>query len=101
MKETRILKLPIIGKVQHGEQIINDNGKKQIKEYGYFIAKIKENNMQHYLDKFNETIKGKQSIDIQFLNDNPLSVRYERNNQGGKACYCMANEATGKQKVNK
>lgn len=99
MKETRNFKLPIIGRVQHGEQIFNDNGKKQVKEYKYFIAKVKEPNMQHYLEKFNKLIKGKKSIDIQFLDDNPLTVRYERNNQGGRACYCMENEETGKQKV--
>lgn len=99
MKETRNFKLPIIGRVQHGEQIFNDNGKKQVKEYKYFIAKVKEPNMQHYLEKFNKLIKGKKSIDIKFLDDNPLTVRYERNNQGGRACYCMENEETGKQKV--
>jgi hypothetical protein len=99
MKETRNFKLPIIGRVQHGEQIVNDNGKKQVKEYKYFIAKVKEPNMQHYLEKFNKLIKGKKNIDIQFLDDNPLTVRYERNNQGGRACYCMENEETGKQKV--
>lgn len=99
MKETRNFKLPIIGRVQHGEQIVNDNGKKQVKEYKYFIAKVKEPNMQHYLEEFNKLIKGKKSIDIQFLDDNPLTVRYERNNQGGRACYCMENEETGKQKV--
>ena len=39
MKETRNFTLPVIGKVQHGEQIIQ-NGKKRVKEHGYFIAKI-------------------------------------------------------------
>lgn len=99
MKETRNFKLPVIGRVQHGEQIFNDNGKKQVKEYGYFIAKTKQDNMKHYIEKFDKIIRGKQSIDIQFLDDNPLSVRNERNNQGGRACYCMENETIGRQKV--
>lgn len=55
--------------------------------------------MQQYLDKFNKLIRGAKSIDIQFLNDNPLSIRNERNNQGGMACYCLENETIGKQKV--
>lgn len=42
---------------------------------------------------------GKQYIEIEFCNDNPLSKRFERNNQGGKACYCMEGNTTGKQKT--
>lgn len=42
---------------------------------------------------------GKKYIEIEFCNDNPLSKRFERNNQGGKACYCMEGNTTGKQKT--
>lgn len=98
MKENRNLTLPIIGRVQHGEKITN-NGKTRVIEYGHFIAKIQEANMQPYLDKFNELIKGSKTIDIQFLDDEPLSIKRVRYNQGGAACYCKDNEITGKQKV--
>lgn len=55
--------------------------------------------MKHYIEKFDKLIKGKQSIDIKFLDDDPLTVLYERNNQSGKICYCMEDETMGKQKV--
>ena len=97
MKETRNFTLPVIGKVQHGEQIIQ-NGKKRVKEHGYFIAKIQDDSMQIFLNKFNELIKGSKSIDIKFLGDNPFSIKRERYNTGGKVCYCKDNETTGKQK---
>ncbi len=42
---------------------------------------------------------GKQYIEIEFCNENPLSKRFERNNQGGKVCYCMEGTTTGKQKT--
>lgn len=93
------VKRPIIGKVQHGEKLIGDDGKSKTVDYGYFIAKIQENNMQPYLDKFNRLIKGSKSIDIQFLDDNPLSIRQERANQSGRVCYCMEGQNKGKQKV--
>ena len=93
------VKRPIIGKVQHGEKLISDDGKSKTVDYGYFIAKIQENNMQPYLDKFNRLIKGSKSIDIQFLDDNPLSIRQERANQSGRVCYCMEGQNKGKQKI--
>lgn len=92
-------KLPVIGKVQHGEKIITNNGKQKTVDYGYFIAKIQESNMQYYLDKFDKIIKGSKSIDIQFLDENPLSIRNERANQSGRVCYCMEGQSVGKQKV--
>ena len=55
--------------------------------------------MQGFLNKFNEQYMGKQYIEIEFCNENPLSKRFERNNQGGKACYCMEGTTTGKQKT--
>ncbi|MCI9245655.1 MAG: hypothetical protein HFJ30_00665 [Clostridia bacterium] len=93
------VKMPVIGKVQHGEKLITDDGKQRTVDYGYFIAKIQEANMQQYLDKFNTLIKGSKSIDIQFLDDNPLSVRQERANQSGTVCYCMEGQSKGKQKI--
>lgn len=55
--------------------------------------------MQQYLDKFNALIKGSKSIDIQFLDDTPLSIRQERANQSGTVCYCMEGQSKGKQKI--
>ena len=55
--------------------------------------------MQPYLDKFNESLKGKQNIDIELFNDEPLSMKYVRHNQGGKACYRMLNSNVAHQKT--
>lgn len=99
MEENKNFRLPLIGIVQHGEQILN-NGKKTIKEYGYFIAKSRDDNMKPYLDKFDALIKGSQKINIQFIDDNPLSIKQERSTQSGSLCYCMEGETMGKQKIN-
>lgn len=97
MEKTKYTTLPIIGQVQHGEKIETD-GKVKVKQYDYFIAKIRDNNMKGYLEKFNSYIRGSNSIDIQFLDDNPLSIRMERNNQKGCVCYCLENSNLAKQK---
>ena len=94
----KLKKLPVIGRVQHGEQLLI-NGKKRVKEYGHFIAKIKEENMKPYLEKFNKIFKEAKNIDIKLVGDNPLSIRQERYNQGGAVCYCLENQTTGRQKV--
>lgn len=78
-----------------GEQIWL-NGKKRVKAYGYFIAKIQESNMQQYLDKFDELIKGKSSLDIRLLKENTFSIRRVRYNQSGAVCYSMDGEDIGK-----
>lgn len=81
-----------------------ENNKIQIKEkrllnYGYFIAKIKNDNMQYILNRFNEKYPKKNLIHIRFFDENPLTVRQIRYNQGGAVCYCMENSEQGKQKV--
>lgn len=102
MEQTKYVKLPIVGRVQHGENVNN-----RVRELGYFITKIQDKNMQSYLEKFNKLFKGKKSIDVSFFNDEPLSIRYSRSNQSGEVCYCMidtdqANQKTknGWQKIN-
>ncbi len=90
MEQTRYVNLPVIGRVQHGEKIINNNGGTKLLEYGHFIAKIQDEFMQKFLERFNELYKGKRSLDIELL-DEPFSMKYERNNQSGKVCYCMIN----------
>ncbi len=55
--------------------------------------------MQEYLEKFNKQYKGQKSIDIEIFNEEPLSIKYARFNQGGAACYCMENSNNAKQKT--
>lgn len=55
--------------------------------------------MQAYLRKFNEQYKGKQSIEIEFFNENPLTTKYARYNQIGEVCYCMADSNEANQKT--
>ena len=97
MQENRKIIFPVIGKVQHGEQLVQ-NGKKRVKEYGYFIAKTQNAHMQAYLNKFDELIKGAKNIDITFVDNNPLTIKRERYTTVGKACYCKDNETIGMQK---
>ena len=52
MKQTKLVNLPIIARVQHGEKIKN-----KVTEYGYFIAKSDDEYMKSYLDKFNRENK--------------------------------------------
>lgn len=95
MKQTKFVNLPVIGRIQHGERIDN-----KVIERGHFLAKIEDRYMQAYLEKFNEQYKGKQSIEIEFFNDEPLTTKYARYNQSGEVCYCMtdSNEASQKTK---
>ena len=91
MEQTRLVNLPIIGRVQHGEKINN-----KVKEYGYFIVKTQDTYMQSYVEKFDKLFKGKQSIDIEFFDEDPLSKKYIRYNQSGEVCRCPegSNQAT-------
>lgn len=99
MEKTRNTNLPIIGMVQHGIQIQNPNGTKRGKELGHFIAKIQDNYMQKFLQKFKELYEGKKYIEIEFVNDNPLTKKFVRYNQGGEMCYCLEGNSTGSQKT--
>lgn len=55
--------------------------------------------MQTYLQKFNKLYKGKQSVDIEFFNEDPLTMKYARYNQSGEVCYCMADSNQANQKT--
>lgn len=55
--------------------------------------------MQSYLQKFDKMYKGKQSIDIELFNEEPLTLKYARYNQSGEVCSCMADSNTAKQKT--
>lgn len=98
MEQVKKMNLAIAGKVLHGEQQIS-NQKRRVIELGYFIAKIKNDNMQFLLNRFNETYNKQTKINIRFFDEEPLSVRRIRYNQGGAVCYCMENQEQGKQKV--
>ena len=63
MEQTRYVNLPVIGMVQHGEQVPTANGGKRAKELGHFIAKIQDNYMQKFLQKFKELYEGKKYIE--------------------------------------
>lgn len=90
MEQLRNINLPIAGRIQHGEQQILNN-KQRVVELGYFIAKIKNENLRFLANRFNEQYFKKQSIEIQFFNDMPLTIRRVRYNQSGAVCYCQGN----------
>ena len=94
MEQTKFVNLPIIGRIQHGERTNN-----RVVELGHFIAKIDDNYMKAYSQKFNEQYKGKQSIEIEFFNEEPLTIKYARYNQSGEVCYCMADSNEANQKT--
>ena len=58
MEQVARMNLPIVGRVQHGEKQIVDN-KTKVKELGYFIAKIRNDNMNFLLNKFNGKVNTK------------------------------------------
>lgn len=99
MEQTNIINLPVIGMVQHGKQVPTANGGTRAKELGYFIAKIQDNYMINFLQKFDEQYKGKQYIEIEFPTNNPLSKKFVRYNQGGDVCHCIEGNNTGSQKT--
>ena len=94
MEQTRLVNLPVIGRIQHGERTNN-----RVTELGYFIAKIDDRYMQTYLQKFNEQYKGKQSVEIELFNEEPLTTKFARYNQSGEVCYCMADSNQANQKT--
>ena len=98
MEQVTRTNLPIVGRIQHGEQQVV-NQRKRVTELGYFIAKTKNNNMNFLLNRFNEKYPKKTFLNVQFFDEDPLTVRKARYNQGGIVCYCMSGTSKGKQKV--
>lgn len=97
MEQVRSMNLPIVGRIQHGEQKIS-NERKKVVELGYFIAKIKNDNMQFLLNRFNEKYKQEKKLTIRFFDEEPFSVRRIRYNQAGAVCYCLSGQEQGKHK---
>lgn len=89
----------MFGRVQHGEQILTPNGTTRAKELGHFIAKIQDDYMKDFLQKFDSLYKGKKYIEIEFFNDNPLTKKFVRYNQSGDVCHCLEGQTTGSQKT--
>ena len=86
MEGTNIYTLPMIGKVLRGSK----DGKK-LNEFNYFVAKTKVEQMQSYINKFDELYKGKNTIEIQFVDDRPFTVKNARYNQSGLVCSSYKN----------
>ena len=81
MEQVTKTNLPIVGRIQHGmQQIVNQ--RKRVTELGYFIATTKNNNMNFMLNRFNEKYPKQTSLNIQFFDEEPLSIRKARYNQG-------------------
>lgn len=98
MEQIKSVNLPLAGRIQHGEK--QTNGKKQkVIDYGYFIAKVKDNTLSFLKNRFNEKYPQSQMLHIRFFTENPLSIRNARYNQSGLVCYCGYNQNDGKQKV--
>ena len=55
--------------------------------------------MQKFLQKFKELYEGKKYIEIEFVNDNPLTKKFVRYNQCGDVCYCLEGNNIGSQKT--
>lgn len=98
MEQVRKMKLPIAGRIQHGEQLY-ENGKKRVLEYGYFISKVKNSNLIFLENRFNEKYPKVKEITIRIVSENPFFTRMARYNQGGCVCYHKIEENKGKQKV--
>lgn len=95
MEKVKKGNLPLVGRIQHGEQDKN----KRVKELGYFIPKINNNIMDYLGNRFMEQYPRKNKIKVRFFDENPLSIRNVRYNQGGTVCYCMENNAQARRKI--
>lgn len=98
MEQVTRTNLPIVGRIQHGEQQFIKQ-RKRVTELGYFIAKTKNSNMNFLLNRFDEKYPKQTFLNVTFFNEDPLTIRRIRYNQGGAVCYCMSGTIKGKQKV--
>ena len=98
MEQIKSVNLPLAGRIQHGEKQMN--GKKQkVIDYGYFIAKVKDDTLSFLKSRFNEKYNQSKMIHIRFFTETPLMIRNARYNQSGLVCYCGYNQSEGKQKI--
>ena len=101
MNQVTKMNLPIVGRIQHGEQQTLKDGKTKVVELKHFIAKIRDIKMQYILNRFDEKFRGMDSIPIRFFDEEPLSVKRVRYNTAGAVCYCLENQVYGKQRISK
>ena len=94
MEQVTRTNLPIVGRIQHGEQQFI-NQRKRVTELGYFIAKTKNSNMNFLLNRFDEKYPKQTFLNVTFFNEDPLTIRRIRYNQGG----AVSGTTKGKQKV--
>lgn len=98
MEQIKRGNLPLVGRIQHGEQL-NEGKGTRVKELGYFITKINNEYMKYLENRFNEKYPQEKKLKIRFFDENPLSIRDIRYNQGGTACYCMEGQENAKRKI--
>jgi len=99
MEETRLVNLPIIGMVQRGRTESTLKGTKRVIELDHFVAKVTDKHMIEFLKKFNDIYENKSSIDIEIFDEEPLTTKYTRYNQGGTVCSCPTTSNIAYQKT--
>lgn len=99
MEQTRLVNLPVIGMVQRGKIEKTPKGTKKVIELNHFVAKVTDEHMEEFLERFNELYEGKSSIDIEIFDERPLTTKYVRYNQSGTVCSCLTNSNIAHQKT--
>ena len=92
-----VINLPIVGKIQHGEQQ-KVNNRTKVVELKHFIAKVRDEELKGFEKRFSEIYPKQNKIEVRFISENPLTVKQARYNQGGLSCYCMDGESKRKAK---
>ena len=92
------MRLPIVGKIQHGEQQKTNNRTKVV-ELKYFIAHVRDENLKFLENRFNELYPQQNYITVKFINEEPFRIKKVRYNQSGAVCYCMNGSEKAKQKI--
>lgn len=99
MEQTRLVNLPVIGMVQRGKIEKTPKGTKKVVELNHFVAKVTDEHMKEFLQKYNELYEGKSSIDIEIFDESPLTTKYVRYNQSGAVCSCLTTSNKAHQKT--
>ena len=73
MEQIKRGNLPLVGRIQHGEQL-NEGKGTRVKELGYFITKINNEYMKYLENRFNEKYPQEKKLKIRFFDENPLHI---------------------------
>ena len=92
-----VINLPIVGKIQHGEQQ-KVNNRTKVVELKHFIAKVRDEELKGFEKRFSEIYPKQNKIEVRFISENPLTVKQARYNMQGLVCYCMDGESKRKAK---